>query len=112
MIKQIEMNLDSKPKKETVYDRVKHIMTLHPRARDSYPVLDHYFYPKGISLVEAMERIQNKDLASLESVHRARRLVEADCPELRGNTFYDRHNKACDVRMNINRSPIETVETI
>lgn len=111
MIKQTEFDL-SKPKRQTVYDKVKHIMTLYPRARDSYPLLDHFFYPKGITLVEAMEKIQNKELASLESVHRARRLVEADCPELRGDTYYDRHEKSDNTRMNINKNPMETIETL
>lgn len=111
MIRQTEFNL-TKHKKTTVYDKVKHIMTMYPGTRDSYPLLDFYFYPTGITLVEAMERIQNKELASLESVHRARRLIEADCPELRGNTYNDRHEKASEVRTNINKNPMETIETL
>ena len=111
MIKQTEFNL-SKPKKQTVFDKVKHIMTMYPGTRDSYPLLDFYFYPTGITLVEAMERIQNKELASLESVHRARRLVEEDCPDLRGNTYHDRHTKAEGVRTSINKTPIQTIETL
>ena len=103
---------EQKHKVNTVYYRVKQIMEQHPRARDEYPVLDYHYYPQNITLLDALKLMKEKKLASVESVHRARRKVEEEFPHLRGDSYVKRHAKASDTTDTVSMTPVDAIEAI
>ncbi|MCP3684276.1 MAG: hypothetical protein GY861_16480 [bacterium] len=88
--------------KENLFDRVRRILLFHPQARDSYEVLEMLFYPSERPLREVLLMIRDKQLPSFESLHRARRKVAEQHPELAGKTKKLRDLKEEDIRYSIN----------
>jgi hypothetical protein len=88
--------------KETIYDRVKEILEQHPRARESYPVLHRHFYCTELSFFDALKGMYEGELPKLSTVERARRLVQREHPELRGETYDNRIDREAVIRESIN----------
>ena len=112
MIKQTTMDFSENKGKNTVYEKVKRIMERYPETRDNYAYLDFQFYPSNISLSDFFIGLSEGNYSSIESVHRARRMVEEDFPHLRGKTYEKRHIKQHQVCESINLTPIDTIESL
>jgi hypothetical protein len=112
MIKQATLDFSENKGKETIYEKVKAIMMRLPSTRDSYARLDGEFYGATSSFYGVMKMIEDGQLPSIESVHRARRMVEEDFPHLRGQTYAKRHNKSVEVSQTIHFTPTDTIESL
>ncbi|MCP3682351.1 MAG: hypothetical protein GY861_06635 [bacterium] len=98
--------------KDTLFDKVRRILLFHPQARDSYEVLEMLFYPSERPLRDVLLMIRDKQLPTFESLHRARRKVMEECPELAGKTKRLRDLKEEDIRASINSNPEQAIMSI
>jgi hypothetical protein len=93
-----------------VKTKVEELLTNNPKTRDSDNLLvaTYYFYEAGgkdnlqqQSAFDFLKKMSNGSLTSFESISRARRKIQEQNPQLRGNNYKDRKETSEDVRQNI-----------
>ena len=95
--------------KDTLFDTVRRILLFNEGARDCYHTLDKFYYPESIPFGVVQDMIRDGELPAIESVHRARRQVQKECPELAGRTKKLRDLKEVDIRQTINDNPEQSI---
>lgn len=92
-------------------DKVIQLLTLYPTLRDSDPLLVATFqkYEIGVNKFESLSArefltlmIEGK-ITTYDTISRARRKVQEEYPQLRGQTYLDRKNMEKKVRNEINK---------
>lgn len=80
-------------------ENVKNILLLRESSRDSDMRLCFYIWrdfekinTNEIMATKLLEMLDKKQISSIESIGRARRKIQEDFPETRGNNYVKRHN--------------------
>jgi hypothetical protein len=80
-------------------DNVKIILLKTPNSRDSDMRLCYYIWrdfentnTNEIMATKLLEMLDKRQISSIESIGRARRKIQEDFPETRGNNYIKRHN--------------------
>ena len=95
----------------TLYDRVKTLLSKYPEMRDSdkFLVTNFWFFElrnKGINVEEKpisefLALYQQGLVTNSDLITRARRKVQEENPDLRGESWEERHKEAKDTRNTI-----------
>ena len=94
----------------SIVDEVEKFLTKYPILRDDDRRLIVNLWTKrmgGSDIVdhlepnEVMKRIASPDMPSPESITRCRRKLQEKCPNLRGEVWYKRHQRAEGIRKEI-----------
>jgi len=95
----------------SIIDDVEKFLTKYPVLRDDDRRLIVNLWTKrmgGSDIVdhlepnEVMKRIASSEMPSPESITRCRRKLQEKCPNLRGEIWYKRHQRAENIRKGIN----------
>jgi hypothetical protein len=92
-------------KNDTVLHQLAGIMRLHPDTRDDDLLLYEYYMADwvGLSVHDRIcilhDYIREGILLPMESIVRMRRMIQADCVDLRGTLWEKRHKKAEEERL-------------
>lgn len=80
-------------------ENVKHILLSKESSRDSDMKLCYFLWrdfehtnTNEIIGTKLLEMLDKKQISSIESIGRARRKIQEDIPETRGNNYFKRHN--------------------
>ena len=93
-----------------VKTKVQELLTKNANTRDSDNLLvaTFYFYEMGgkeqlskISAYDFLKKMSTGELTRFESISRARRKIQEDYPELRGNSYEKRKKSEEETRKNI-----------
>ena len=96
---------------ESKYDKVKYLMEKHPNTRDCDFKLSYLYiffesegsdYLKSINGLEFLTELANGRYTSTDCITRARRKVQENCPELRGNNYKERQTESKTFKTKIN----------
>ena len=93
-----------------VKTKVEQLLINNPKTRDcdNLLVATYYFYESGgkealqsQSAFDFLKKMSNGELTSFESISRARRKIQEQYPELRGNNYKERKSASEYVKDNI-----------
>lgn len=99
----------------SVLDEVEKFLTTHPTLRDNdeklmaniwynyigttHPNANHE--STKITANQLLKKLADGELPSYESISRCRRKLQEECPNLRGEKWYERHKRADNIRREI-----------
>lgn len=92
-----------------VAEVIKDLLTKHPHLRDDDNRLIATFWRREFGelnckkkpTIEFLVTLASGSLTASESIHRARRKLQEEFPELRGTKYFKRHQAAEDVKHEI-----------
>jgi len=84
-----------------ILDKVKAVLANYPETRDSDAKRMMEIYEDESSVYDLFIKIHEKKLPSTESISRARRKIQEENIDLRGNRHGDRQQRADHVRTHI-----------
>lgn len=89
-------------------EKVEVLLKKYPHLRDNDNALVANIWWTGVDLknktaTELLRMLSNKELPNIEAITRARRKLQEENPELRGNTYKGRKEEEQDVRKNMNK---------
>ena len=91
----------------SVIDEVERFLTKYPVLRDDDEKLManiwnlHIGNLEDIDGKEVLSMLASHELPSYESISRCRRKLQEECPNLRGEKWYERHKRADNIRREI-----------
>jgi len=91
----------------SVIDEVEKFLTKYPILRDDDEKLMANIWNSHIGNLEDVEgkdilhMLANHQLPSYESISRCRRKLQEECPNIRGEKWYERHKRADNIRREI-----------
>ena len=91
----------------SVIDEVEKFLTKYPILRDDDEKLmaniwnSHIGNLEDIDGKDILHMLATHQLPSYESISRCRRKLQEECPNLRGEKWYERHKRADNIRMEI-----------
>ena len=91
----------------SVIDEVEKFLTKYPILRDDDEKLMANIWNSHIGNLEDVEgkdilhMLANHQLPSYESISRCRRKLQEECPNVRGEKWYERHKRADNIRREI-----------
>ena len=92
----------------SVIDEVEKFLTKYPVLRDDDEKLmaniwnSHIGNLEDVDGKEVLSMLANHKLPSYESISRCRRKLQEECPNLRGEEWYERHKRATIIKEEIN----------
>ena len=92
----------------SVIDEVEKFLTKYPILRDDDEKLmaniwnSHIGNLEDIDGKEVLSMLASHELPSYESISRCRRKLQEECPNLRGEKWYERHKRATIIKEEIN----------
>ena len=91
----------------SVIDDVELFLTKYPSLRDDDERLmaniwhSHIGNLEDVDAKEILHMLANHELPSYESISRCRRKLQEECPNLRGEKWYERHKRANIIKQEI-----------
>ena len=91
----------------SVIDEVEKFLTEYPILRDDDEKLMANIWNSHIGNLEdvdgkdVLSMLASHELPSYESISRCRRKLQEECPNLRGEKWYERHKRADNIRKEI-----------
>jgi hypothetical protein len=91
----------------SVIDEVEKFLTKYPILRDDDEKLMANIWNSHIGNLEDVDgkdilhMLANHQLPSYESISRCRRKLQEECPNVRGEKWYERHKRADNIRREI-----------
>src|SRR3990167_7279441 len=89
-------------------DKVKLLLEKHDYLRDNDSALVARIWSEemeyaNMSSIDVLKKIASNTLTPFESVRRCRQKLQELYPELRGNTYNERHNRQEDIKQELNQ---------
>ena len=90
--------------KNILMNRIESILKEHPNARDSdervvwHYVARYYGDPSALSAQDLLTAMHLRNIPRFEHISRARRKVQEEQEELRGETYFGRKKKAAEMK--------------
>lgn len=97
---------------KNIQDVVKDALIRYPKYRDNDNKLVAYIWwkhlknnniPEDIIAMDFLQLYAKNELPQADAITRARRKVQEENPELRGELYYERHQLKEEVKNNINK---------